>query len=136
MDLAGAETPSYVDGRSLVPILTGSATTWRTAILIEGRKYSADPEITFERNYNAIRTSTNKYVEYEGSLEELYNLKSNDANRASDPYELANIYDTGGPTDPPLPDLVRRLDTLRGCQPDDPETPEKETPCQTAEDGP
>ena len=59
MDLAGAQTPSYVDGRSLLPVLTGSTTTsWRTAILIEGRGYSADPEIPVDRNYNAIRTST------------------------------------------------------------------------------
>ena len=59
MDLAGAQTPTYVDGRSLLPVLTGSATTsWRTAILIEGRKYSADPEIPVDLNYNSIRTST------------------------------------------------------------------------------
>src|SRR5215217_5600817 len=44
MDLAGAQTPPYVDGRSLLPVLTGSATTsWRTAILIEGRKKVQTP---------------------------------------------------------------------------------------------
>jgi N-acetylglucosamine-6-sulfatase len=34
--LAGAQTPGYVDGRSLRPVLEGNATSWRTAILLEG----------------------------------------------------------------------------------------------------
>lgn len=139
MDLAQAGTPTYaVDGRSLLPVLTGSATTWRTAILLEGRG-GDDPEIPVDRNYNGIRTSTNKYVEYEGGFKELYNLKANAANPAADPYELANIYDntnkTWGPTDPPLSDLDRRLDALKSCGEDDPTTLEVET-CQAAEDGP
>ena len=75
MNLAGAQTPPYVDGRSLLPVLTGGATTpWRTAILIEGRKYSADPEIPVDINYSGVRTSTSKYVEYEGGFRELYDL--------------------------------------------------------------
>jgi len=74
MDLAGAQTPPYVEGRSLLSVLTGSATTWRTAILIEGRKCSSDPEIPVDLNYNGIRTRTRKYIEYEGGFSELYNL--------------------------------------------------------------
>jgi N-acetylglucosamine-6-sulfatase len=35
-DLGGAVTPSYVDGRSLRPVLEGTPTAWRTAILLEG----------------------------------------------------------------------------------------------------
>jgi N-acetylglucosamine-6-sulfatase len=133
MDLAGAQTPTYVDGRSLLPVLTGSATTsWRTAILIEGRKHSADPEIPVDRNYNAIRTSTSKYIEYEGGSRELYNLTP-----GADPYELTNTYYSADPTVPPRRDLKARLDALKGCQPkDDPTTPEVETPCQAAEGGP
>jgi N-acetylglucosamine-6-sulfatase len=133
MDLAGAQTPTYVDGRSLLPVLTGSATTsWRTAILIEGRKHSADPEIPVDRNYDGIRTSTRKYIEYEGGFSELYNLAS-----VADPYELTNTYYSADPTVPPRPDLKARLDALKGCQPqDDPTTPEVETPCQAAEGGP
>src|SRR5215213_1183314 len=84
MDLAGAPTPSYpLDGRSLLPVLTGSATTWRTAILLEGRG-GDDPEIPVDRNYNGIRTINRKYVEYEGAFNELYNL-------STDPYELQNL---------------------------------------------
>jgi N-acetylglucosamine-6-sulfatase len=131
--LAGAQTPSYVDGRSLLPVLTGSATTsWRTAILTEGRKYSADPEIPVDRNYNGIRTSTSKYIEYEGGSRELYNLTP-----GADPNELTNTYYSEDPTVPPRRDLKARLDALKGCQPqDDPTTPEVETPCQAAEGGP
>src|SRR5215208_4487019 len=133
MDLAGAQTPPYVDGRSLLPVLTGSTTTsWRTAILIEGRKYSADPEIPVDRDYNGIRTSTSKYIEYEGGSRELYNLTP-----GADPNELTNTYYSEDPTVPPRPALTARLDALKGCQrQDDSTTPEVETPCQAAEGGP
>jgi N-acetylglucosamine-6-sulfatase len=133
MELAGAQTPTYVDGRSLLPLLTGSPTTsWRTAILIEGRKYSADPEVPVDRNYNGIRTRTRKYIEYEGGFSELYNLAS-----GADPNELTNTYYSADPTMPPRPALKGRLDALKVCQPqDDPATPEVEKPCQAAEDGP
>ena len=135
MDLAGAQTqtPSYVDGRSLRPVLTGSATTWRTAILIEGRGSGSDPEIEVDRNYNAVRTSTGKkYVEYEGGFRELYDLSP-----GADPNEVTNTYSSADPTVPPLSELKATLDALRGCQADDPATPEVETPsCQTAEGGP
>src|SRR5918999_672880 len=132
MNLAGTQTPPYVDGRSLLPLLTGSAPSWRTAILIEGRAYTADPEIPVDLNYNAIRTSTRKYVEYEGGFSELYDLSP-----GADPYELTNTYSSAAPTVAPRPVLKARLDALRSCQPqDDPTTPEVERPCQAAENGP
>jgi len=132
-NLAGAQTPPYVDGRSLLPVLTGSASpSSRTAILIEGRNYSADPEIPVEVNYNAIRTSTTKYIEYEGGFRELYDLSP-----GADPNELTNTYYSAAPTVAPRPELKARLDALKSCQPkDDPTTPEVERPCQTAEDAP
>jgi arylsulfatase A-like enzyme len=141
-DWAGTQTPPYVDGRSLLPILTVSATSsWRTAILTEGRKYSADPEIPVDINYNGIRTSTSKYIEYEGGIRELYNLgaapcepTSNDP--GADPCELTNTYSSADPTVPPLSELDARLDALKGCKAPDNTTPEEETPCQTAEGGP
>jgi hypothetical protein len=117
----------------LRPVLTGSATTsWRKAILIEGRKYSADPEIPVDINHSGVRTSTGKYVEYEGGFRELYDLTP-----GADPNELTNTYYDGDPSVPPRPELKVRLDALRGCQPqDDPATPEVEKPCQAAEDAP
>jgi N-acetylglucosamine-6-sulfatase len=133
MDLAEAqaETPSYVDGRSLLPVLKPSdppspPPPWRTAILIEGRGNGADPEIEVDRNYNAIRTSTGKYIEYEGGFRELYDLSP-----GVDPNELTNTYSSAAPTVAPRPELKTRLDALRGCHSDDPATPS----CQTAEGG-
>ena len=126
LDLAEAQTPDYVDGRSLRPVLEGSPTTWRTAILLEGRGYSADPEIPVDHNYNGIRTSTTKYVEYEGGFRELYDL-----NPGADPYELTNIYYSADPTVPPRPELKARLDALKGCAGADASA----TSCKTAEGG-
>jgi hypothetical protein len=83
-------------------------------------------------NYNAIRTSTRKYIEYEGGFSELYDLSP-----GADPYELTNTYYSADPTVPPRPNLKARLDALKGCQPqDDATTPEVEGPCQAAENAP
>jgi N-acetylglucosamine-6-sulfatase len=38
IELAGIAQPSYIDGRSLVPLLNGTASSWRTAVLLEGRQ--------------------------------------------------------------------------------------------------
>jgi N-acetylglucosamine-6-sulfatase len=134
---AQAQTPPYVDGRSLVPVLTEPAPPWRTAILIEGRKYSADPEIPVDVNYNAIRESTSKYIEYEGGFRELYDHLTPPGTPGADPYELTNTYSSANPDVPPLSDLRARLNALKGCQPqDDKTTPEVEIPCQAAEDTP
>ena len=103
MDLAGAPIPPYVDGRSLMPILDGSVTRWRSAILLEAAA-------NHSQAYRGIRTvSTNtitgrKYVEYAGGARELYNLES-------DGYELTNSYDA---TAPPT-SLAMRLQALKDC---------------------
>ena len=126
MDLAVTQTPSYVDGRSLLPLLKARPSDppppWRTAILIEGRGSGSDPEIDVDRNYNAVRTSTGKYVEYEGGFRELYNLSPPDTPGA-DPNEVTNSYN---PTTPPT-NLVSRLQALKSCA---------GSGCFTAENGP
>jgi N-acetylglucosamine-6-sulfatase len=94
-DLAGVTTPGYVDGRSLRPVLEGSATTWRTAILLEIR-----PSIL------GIRTSDGrKYIEYGDGFKEYYDLKA-------DPNELRNLVYYG---EVPPADLATRLQALKGC---------------------
>jgi arylsulfatase A-like enzyme len=120
-ELAGTQTPSYVDGRSLVPVLFGSATTWRAAILVEGPQYNSVPP------YSGIRTlDTNtqrKYVEYEGSSEtEMYYL-------GDDPYERFNK------TVPPTR-LASRLQALKTCRPEPQDIDSTTVPCYVAEDGP
>jgi N-acetylglucosamine-6-sulfatase len=112
-DLAGVTTPQYVDGRSLRPLLEGSATTWRTAFLVEGW-LAQDPSAP----YSGIRTSAGmKYIEYEGGFKELYDLNLN-----ADPYELNNFYDANSPP----AELATRLQALKGCA---------GSTCRTAEDG-
>jgi N-acetylglucosamine-6-sulfatase len=97
-DLAGEKMPKYVDGRSLLPVLKGNTTAWRSAILLEAAgRYSPA--------YRGIRTSDNrKYVEYTGGKSELYHL-------GRDPYELRDSYD---PNNPPA-SLAKRLKKLVGC---------------------
>jgi N-acetylglucosamine-6-sulfatase len=72
-DLAGEQIPHYVDGRSLRPVLEGSVTSWRSAILLEAAANNSQA-------YRGIRTVTTntttrrKYVEYAGGARELYSL--------------------------------------------------------------
>src|SRR5829696_8046219 len=116
---ANPPTPSYsVDGRSLRPVLTGSATSWRTAILLEGRK-GKDPDVPVDKHHFGIRTSTDKYVEYEGGYREFYNL-------GTDRYEMRNAYRSTSPTSVQT-GLQTRLQALKGCAGDT---------CRTAENGP
>jgi N-acetylglucosamine-6-sulfatase len=109
-DLAGTATPPYVDGRSLRPVLTESATSWRTAILLEGRGNRG-----FNVPYDGIRTTTSKYVEYEGGVQELYTL-------STDPYEMSST-----PTSSSASSLQTRLQALKVCAQDS---------CRAAENGP
>jgi arylsulfatase A-like enzyme len=101
-DLAGIQTPSYVDGRSLRPVLESSASTWRTAILLERRISSSSSHAS---EYYGIRTEDGRtYVEYEGGFRELYDL-------SRDPYELSNEYDAATPP----AKLAERVRALEGC---------------------
>ncbi len=112
-DLAGAPTPDYVDGRSLRPVLEGSATVWRSAVLLEGHE---GPWTYAVPSHSGIRTGGGrKYVEYESGERELYNL-------GSDPYELNNRY----PATKPDAGLVSRLHALKTCAADS---------CRAAENG-
>ena len=123
-ELAGAQTPGYVDGRSLKPVLTENATTWRNAILLEAAakaKATYSPAYYGIRTVNTATTTKGKYVEYEGTERELYNL-------GADPYELANTYDT---TSPPAT-LVSRVQALKSCHAT--AVPPERT-CKVAEDG-
>ena len=96
-DLADAEFQA--DGRSLVPVLGGNQDpSWRTSVLLE--------RLPTQQGYQAVRTDTYKYVEYNNGEKELYDLRA-------DPYELDNIYDSADPS--LLEDLKARLEALRDC---------------------
>jgi N-acetylglucosamine-6-sulfatase len=114
--LAEAQTPAYVDGRSLEPVLRGTVTSWRSAVLLEAAGHYSPP-------YRGIRTINTggvpkrKYVEYSGGERELYDLDP-------DPHERINHY---APSSPIATSLAARLQKLKGCARDT---------CFTAENGP
>jgi N-acetylglucosamine-6-sulfatase len=112
-DLAGIQIPSYVDGRSLQPVLTGTATNWRSAILLEAHPTQHAGETpTFS---GILTASGSKYIEYEGDVRELYNLGATSCepttNLGADPCELTNTYNSATPP----ADLVTRLQALKSC---------------------
>jgi N-acetylglucosamine-6-sulfatase len=91
-DELAASTPSWVDGRSLRPLLEsgpGSDTTpWRTGVLSEslGTTRPGDPDyqLIAPPSFTALRTRRWLYVESVGGESELYD-------RQVDPYELHNV---------------------------------------------
>ena len=78
-ELAGVPTPP-TEGRSLVPLLTGSSAPWRTELLLEHLRGRPSPNVP---SYCALRGENRIYVQYGTGEEELYDL-------AADPYEQAN----------------------------------------------
>jgi N-acetylglucosamine-6-sulfatase len=139
-DLAGAEVPPFVDGRSLGPLLTDNPPPpddWRHAFLVEAAAEwirGFDPPLSGDQlpddrrhapredwgrpGLKAIRTKEHLYVEYETGERELYYLKK-------DSYQLDNAYEDADPE--LLSHLQRRLAALRGCS---------ETTCRAAETTP
>jgi N-acetylglucosamine-6-sulfatase len=104
-DLARIPIPTEVDGRSLVPLLSGNSKTnpsfrWREDLLLEGWP---SPAVVDEGRaaYAAIHTGRYVYVETEGDRLELYDL-------TTDPHQLQNQVEN--PTYAPvLADLKARL---------------------------
>lgn len=83
-ELAGAQAPGFVDGRSLGPLLNGNFTPssdWRQAFLVEFWRL---PNLAFP-TYKAIRTLDCKYVEWSIGDREIYDL-------LNDPFELYSLH--------------------------------------------
>jgi N-acetylglucosamine-6-sulfatase len=80
-DVAGVELPD-AEGKSLVPLLTGTAETWRHALLIEHLR-GTNPIPT----YCAVRTERYLFASYDTGERELYDLDA-------DPFELRNLSGT------------------------------------------
>ena len=69
-------------------------------------------------NFQAVRTGTHKYVEYDNGDMELYDLEA-------DPYELESLHESADPS--LLEDLKAKLDALKSCSGEG---------CREAEDAP
>src|SRR5215204_582730 len=124
-NLAGVEFPA--DGRSLLPLLRAekSSSSWRSSVLLEKLPQEDSSEEQKAKKgkakkgkgknkggpggspaFEAIRTETHKYVEYENGERELYDLQN-------EPYELENFYETADTF--LVEDLQARLEALRSC---------------------
>lgn len=104
-EIAGAQTPGFVDGRSLLPLLQGQSVSWRTASLFEGRAANVPRA---HLGFSGLTTrSGDHYIEYPDEFREFYDL-------GDDPHLLRSLS-----SDPDqssrLARLAERLDALRGC---------------------
>jgi arylsulfatase A-like enzyme len=72
-ELAGLETPSHVEGRSLVPLLEDPSREWDFPVLT-----------TYGFDNHAVRTDRYRYIRYADGSEELYDHES-------DPNEWTNL---------------------------------------------
>lgn len=105
-DLAQAQAPGFVDGRSLVPLLQAAPTplsSWRQDVLLEHQP--GDPNGL--PSWFALRNSREKFVDYQAtSEEEYYNLEN-------DPFETESKHralDSARKSQ-----LKARLSQLAGC---------------------
>jgi arylsulfatase A-like enzyme len=76
LELAQASRPDYLDGRSLVPLLSANPTPvdqWRRAVRFESAA-----------RFAAIRTKDYSYIDWEGAFAELYDMRR-------DPYQTRNL---------------------------------------------
>ena len=103
--LAGVTDTVARHGTSLVPLLNGTSTMWRKAVLLEYYTDQVFPR-TLNMGYQAVRTERHKYIDYLElpGMDELYDLEK-------DPYELENLI--GRPAgDSLLPGLQAELARL------------------------
>jgi hypothetical protein len=114
-DIAGTRPGSPVDGRSIVPLLTGQApTNWPDEVLLHFRH---DTSQETPPTFWAVRTQRYKYIEtVPGGDVELYDL-------SNDPYEVASV--AGKPAyAQEQASLRQRLTGLRNASPHGSTAPE------------
>jgi N-acetylglucosamine-6-sulfatase len=113
LELAGVADTVKRHGRSLVPVLDGTASAWRSSVLLE---YYSDRVFPRIRNmgYQAVRTERFKYIDYLelDGMDELYDL-------AADSLELNNIIDSprGRAILPEVQAALARLQRETGYRP-------------------
>ncbi len=108
-EIGAAIVPGFVDGRSFLPLLSGSgspASAWRQNFAVE---YDADPQPVTEKippEFFALRTRQFTYIEYVTAERELYD-------NLVDPWQVTNIVATA-PTQL-LSALSAQLAAVRAC---------------------
>lgn len=103
--MAGVKPPSFVDGRSFLPLLSDSDIPWRKSFAIE-RQQRETFELVGPASFRAIRMAHWTYVEYRNGERELYDLRR-------DPHQLHNIAATADKV--LLTQLATRLVELTNC---------------------
>jgi arylsulfatase A-like enzyme len=98
-ELAGVTVPTPINGRSLVPLLTGASDNVRDEILLEVQNTD------FNFRGTGIRTKEYKYIELNSGEKELYNL-------TLDPYEMENQIKNPAYTSI-IQDLAAKLSALK-----------------------
>ena len=136
-DMAGADVPNFVDGRSFLPLATGAATSWpRTAILSE-RETNDEPPNRWDMLRMRDRQGVKVYTRHEdrrnGGDKEYYDLEE-------DEHQLHNALGVADTTYPAPDDSIlayyeKRLDDLYRCGSDTTD-PQTSMPCRRAENAP
>jgi N-acetylglucosamine-6-sulfatase len=88
IQLAGGKPGPQVQGRSLLPLVSGKRAGWRKSLLVEYWAENAMPWL-IGMTYKAVRTGRHKLIRWvnrgtNGELDELYDLHR-------DPYEIRNV---------------------------------------------
>ena len=109
-DMASADIPAFVDGRSFLQLAKDPTTSWpRTAILSERETDRVPPN-----RWDMLRMRSTVYTRHENGVKEYYDLQK-------DPYQLHNAFRPDAPDTPPAPDSAttgyyeQRLDALYAC---------------------
>lgn len=97
-EVAGVRPGLHQDGLSLVPLLAGRKTSWRSGFVVEFLGYA--PGVP---PYEGVRTRRHLYVEYRNGARELYDL-------GRDPDELRNLLH--GTQAPDVTEVASRLEAI------------------------
>jgi N-acetylglucosamine-6-sulfatase len=104
--MAGVRDTVRRQGVSLVPVLDGSATTWRQSVFLEYYTDIVFPR-TLNMGYDAVRTERYTFIAYRElpGMEELYDLQT-------DPFQMDNLMGTAR-GDSILPAVRAELERLK-----------------------
>jgi N-acetylglucosamine-6-sulfatase len=97
LEYGGADIADDIQGRSLVPLLSGRDAEWRESVLVEFYTYENPMPWLTSMDYKAVRTRRYKYIHWVKHEAELYDI-------VADPYETRNLID-----EPGMEEVVARL---------------------------